>query len=41
MGRRLGFLTLDQAYLPPALLSPNLRRRPASERTATWPKVPA
>ena len=26
--------TLDQAYLPPALLNPSLRRRPASERTA-------
>jgi aryl-alcohol dehydrogenase-like predicted oxidoreductase len=25
---------LDQAYLPPALLDPSLRRRPASERTA-------
>ncbi|MEU4474289.1 hypothetical protein [Micromonospora sp. NPDC023888] len=23
---------LDQAYLPPALLNPNLRRRPVSER---------
>jgi aryl-alcohol dehydrogenase-like predicted oxidoreductase len=27
--------TLDQAYLPPALLDPALRRRPAAERTAT------
>ena len=26
--------TLDQAYLPPALLNPSLRRRPAGERTA-------
>jgi len=26
---------LDQAYLPPALLDPALRRRPAGERTAT------
>jgi aryl-alcohol dehydrogenase-like predicted oxidoreductase len=26
--------TLDQAYLPPALLNSSLRRRPASERTA-------
>jgi hypothetical protein len=26
---------LDQAYLPPALLNPNLRRRPVSERGAT------
>jgi len=26
--------TLDQAYLPPALVNPSLRRRPASERTA-------
>jgi len=26
--------TLDQAYLPPALLTPSLRRRPAGERTA-------
>ncbi len=26
--------TLDQAYSPPALLNPSLRRRPASERTA-------
>jgi aryl-alcohol dehydrogenase-like predicted oxidoreductase len=26
--------TLDQAYLPPALRSPNLRRRPVGERTA-------
>jgi aryl-alcohol dehydrogenase-like predicted oxidoreductase len=26
--------TLDQAYLPPALQSPSLRRRPASERAA-------
>jgi aryl-alcohol dehydrogenase-like predicted oxidoreductase len=26
--------TLDQAYLPPALQRPNLRRRPAGERTA-------
>ena len=26
--------TLDQAYLPPALLSPSLRRRPPGERTA-------
>jgi len=26
--------TLDQAYLPPALLDPGLRRRPANERTA-------
>ena len=26
--------TLDQAYLPPALLNPSLRRRPLSERTA-------
>jgi aryl-alcohol dehydrogenase-like predicted oxidoreductase len=26
--------TLDQAYRPPALLNPSLRRRPASERTA-------
>jgi aryl-alcohol dehydrogenase-like predicted oxidoreductase len=26
--------TLDQAYLPPALLNPGLRRRPVSERTA-------
>jgi aryl-alcohol dehydrogenase-like predicted oxidoreductase len=26
--------TLDQAYLPPALLNPRLRRRPADERTA-------
>ena len=25
---------LDQAYLPPALLNPSLRRRPAGERTA-------
>jgi aryl-alcohol dehydrogenase-like predicted oxidoreductase len=25
---------LDQAYLPPALLHPSLRRRPVSERTA-------
>jgi aryl-alcohol dehydrogenase-like predicted oxidoreductase len=27
--------TLDQAYLPPALLNSSLRRRPAGERTAT------
>ena len=27
--------TLDQAYLPPALLDPGLRRRPAGARTAT------
>jgi aryl-alcohol dehydrogenase (NADP+) len=27
--------TLDQAYLPPALQSPSLRRRPVSERAAT------
>jgi aryl-alcohol dehydrogenase-like predicted oxidoreductase len=26
--------TLDQAYLPPALQNPGLRRRPVSERTA-------
>ena len=26
--------TLDQAYLPPAMLSPGLRRRPLGERTA-------
>jgi aryl-alcohol dehydrogenase-like predicted oxidoreductase len=26
--------TLDQAYLPPALQNPNLRRRPVSERSA-------
>jgi hypothetical protein len=26
--------TLDQAYLPPALRTSSLRRRPASERTA-------
>ena len=26
--------TLDQAYLPPALLNPSLRRRPAGERAA-------
>ena len=26
--------TLDQAYLPSALLSPSLRRRPPGERTA-------
>jgi diketogulonate reductase-like aldo/keto reductase len=26
--------TLDQAYLPPALLNPSLRRRPVSERSA-------
>jgi aryl-alcohol dehydrogenase-like predicted oxidoreductase len=26
--------TLDQAYLPPALLNPSLRRRPPGERTA-------
>jgi aryl-alcohol dehydrogenase-like predicted oxidoreductase len=26
--------TLDQAYLPPALLNPSLRRRPVGERTA-------
>ena len=26
--------TLDQAYLPPALQSPSLRRRPVSERAA-------
>jgi hypothetical protein len=26
--------TLDQAYLPPALLNPGLRRRPAGERSA-------
>jgi hypothetical protein len=26
--------TLDQAYLPPALMNPSLRRRPAGERTA-------
>jgi hypothetical protein len=26
--------TLDQAYLPPALLEPSLRRRPARERIA-------
>jgi hypothetical protein len=26
--------TLDQAYLPPALLNPSLRRRPAGDRTA-------
>jgi aryl-alcohol dehydrogenase-like predicted oxidoreductase len=26
--------TLDQAYLPPELLNPSLRRRPASDRTA-------
>jgi hypothetical protein len=26
--------TLDQAYVPPALLNPNLRRRCAGERTA-------
>jgi hypothetical protein len=25
---------LDQAYLPPALLDPSLRRRPVGERTA-------
>jgi hypothetical protein len=25
---------LDQAYLPPALLNPSLRRRRAGERTA-------
>jgi hypothetical protein len=25
---------LDQAYLPPALQDPSLRRRPASERSA-------
>jgi aryl-alcohol dehydrogenase-like predicted oxidoreductase len=25
---------LDQAYLPPALLNPSLRRRPVGERTA-------
>jgi len=27
--------TLDQAYLPPALLNPDLRRRPAGERAVT------
>jgi len=27
--------TLDQAYRPPALLDPSLRRRPASDRSAT------
>jgi hypothetical protein len=27
--------TLDQAYLPPALTNPGLRRRPAGERTAS------
>lgn len=27
--------TLDEAYLPPALLSSSLRRRPVSERAAT------
>jgi len=27
--------TLDQAYLPPALQNPSLRRRPVGERTAT------
>ena len=27
--------TLDQAYLPPALQGPSLRRRPVSERAAT------
>jgi hypothetical protein len=26
--------TLDQAYLPPAVQDPSLRRRPASERSA-------
>jgi hypothetical protein len=26
--------TLDQAYVPPALRSPTLRRRPADERAA-------
>jgi hypothetical protein len=26
--------TLDQAYIPPALLNLSLRRRPASDRTA-------
>jgi aryl-alcohol dehydrogenase-like predicted oxidoreductase len=26
--------TLDQAYLPPALVNPSLRRRPPGERTA-------
>jgi hypothetical protein len=26
--------TLDQAYLPPAIRSPSLRRRPVGERTA-------
>jgi hypothetical protein len=26
--------SLDQAYLPPALLDPGLRRRPVSERAA-------
>jgi hypothetical protein len=26
--------TLDQAYLPPALQSPSLRRRPVNERAA-------
>ena len=25
---------LDQAYLPPALLEPSLRRRPATDRSA-------
>ncbi len=29
--------TLDQAYLPRALLNPSLRCRPAGERAATWP----
>jgi aryl-alcohol dehydrogenase-like predicted oxidoreductase len=27
--------TLDQAYLPPALQNPSLRRRPVNERAAT------
>ena len=32
--------TLDQAYLPPALLNSSLRRRPAGERTAACMAVP-
>jgi len=26
--------TLDQAYLPPAMLDPSLRRRPVTDRSA-------
>jgi aryl-alcohol dehydrogenase-like predicted oxidoreductase len=31
--------TLDQAYQPPALLNPSLRRRPAGERAAALPLI--